>query len=214
MNFPTPQDLLSYSSPTQSTFRDAPQDLSDEQQWEKFDDLFDKVFARPPDELSSPNSRPPLDPGHRKSKSLPGRFVNEEDSSSDDVVGDFSGAWKDALRRTHKTLTTTTKRRIIRHTPPPPALNTSPPSSKAAAASRRLFPKTPYPQSDEEDGSSDGGAPDTPSPSPSKFLTHVRQSSGSDEGHGILGATNPSSPNQVVRFRPPRVKSVSIACIC
>ncbi|KAG8881845.1 peptide-N4-(N-acetyl-beta- glucosaminyl)asparagine amidase [Tulasnella sp. 332] len=204
MNFPTPQHLLQYASspsPSKATFRDASQDLSDERQWEKFDELFDKVFA-PARPVAGPTNAGAsgVESGHKKSKSLPGRFVADGgNSSSDDAAGDFSGAWKDALSRTRKTVTTTTKRRIIRHTPP--ALEM--PASPTTPAHHR-FPKTPYPNSDGED-SSDDNMPSTPTPMPSSAPRII---STSPEGLSSNLVSSSSSPSkQVVRFKPQPQKS-------
>lgn len=131
-------------------------------QWEKFDDLFDKVFATPskqaPDtsdvasETSS--SRYNTMPGGFNGRRLFRSMSSGGESSSEES---FDHAWDDAVRKAQKTVTTTTKRRIIRHTPAPEKLEMPAPVPQLSIAARSRFPKTPYPQQDDsQDESSDG----------------------------------------------------------
>ncbi|KAG9005083.1 hypothetical protein FRB93_009952 [Tulasnella sp. JGI-2019a] len=205
MNFPTPQHLLQYASspsPTQAAFQDALQDLSDNHQWEKFDELFDKVFApaRPVAGPTDAGKSVPTESGHRKSKSLPGSFdVDGGESSSDDV---FSDAWKDALSRTQKTITTTTKRRIIRHTPPKLDMPVSP---MTPSPHHQRYPKTPYPNSDAED-SSDDNMPSTPT-APASSAPRIIATTPEGLSSSLVSPTRSPSPSKhVVRFKPQKPK--------
>jgi len=209
MNFPTPQQFLHFASspsPTVTSFRDAPQDLSDERQWEKFDDLFDQVFAPAQTDPQYTSRRKAHETQKAKQRKafpgFPGGFIADGspqsgNSSADDMVDDFSGAWKDALKRTQKTVTTTTQRRIIRHTPPKTEMPTPPPRSR--------YPKTPYPNSDDEPGSSDSDMPGTPAPMPSGL---ARQLAAPQHPPSNLNSSPPpSASSQVVKFRPQKPKA-------
>ncbi|KAG8962247.1 hypothetical protein FRC05_005468 [Tulasnella sp. 425] len=130
-------------------------------QWEKFDNLFDKVFASPskqaPDtsDVASETSSSQYNtmPGGFNDRRLFRSMSSGGESSSEES---FDHAWDDAVRKAKKTVTTTTKRRIIRHTPAPTKIEMPAPSPQLSIAARARFPKTPYPQQDDSQESSDG----------------------------------------------------------
>ncbi|KAG9047352.1 hypothetical protein FS837_002513 [Tulasnella sp. UAMH 9824] len=131
-------------------------------QWEKFDNLFDKVFATPSKQTPD-NSDIASETSSSRNNTMPGAFNGRRlfrsmssggESSSEES---FDHAWDDAVRKAKKTVTTTTKRRIIRHTPTPPKLDMPSPVPQLSITARPRFPKTPYPrQDDSQEDSSDG----------------------------------------------------------
>ncbi|KAG9018038.1 peptide-N4-(N-acetyl-beta- glucosaminyl)asparagine amidase [Tulasnella sp. 427] len=154
--FPIPNQFLQQSPKVASS------DPGDSFQWEKFDDLFDKVFASP-SKQGPDNSDITSETSSSRFNTMPGGFNGRRlfrsmssggESSSEES---FDHAWDDAVKKAKKTVTTTTKRRIIRHTPAPSKLEMPTPTPQLTIAGRSRFPKTPYPQNDDsQDESSDG----------------------------------------------------------
>lgn len=156
MQFPT--QYFYKHSPTPS-LSGSEEPAADAFQWEKFDNLFDQVFATSTKSTPSAEADPDFVPMPR---AVPGAYLRrmtssggESSASDDSVAGDlFERAWGDAVKKTQKTITTTTKRRIIRHTPPaePTATVSAPPTPSrlqipAATPARLKYPRTPYPRS-------------------------------------------------------------------
>jgi len=166
MLFPTPQHFFQQGPGSVTS------DDSDHQpgpfQWDKFDDLFDRVFAN----AKSPSTSKGSGSGQadvekpRLSGAMPGAYgvgrllrtgSSGGESGSEDSGENFGQAWEEALKRTRKTVTTTTKRRIIRHTPEKLAM----PVPSPATAPRLRYPKTPYPNVEDSEDSSDGDYEDS-----------------------------------------------------
>jgi hypothetical protein len=169
MLFPAPRVTPS-TMPTQEDSM-----VANPYQWQKFDNLFDQVFA--PTQKAPPPPPPPSAPpfGGRRLETHPasdlpggfrrGRMIGTDEESDIQAHGDFDSLWNNALRKTKKTTTTTTRRRIIRHTPemdmplpPSPII-----SNNGLHFPRPTLPHTKYPSSEQSDSDSDSmPMPSTP----------------------------------------------------